>query len=703
MKKLLFFLFAALAFVACTQNDVEELAANRQTLPETLTVGFEGSDTRIQLNEVQKTVWNAGDEVSVFYQSYTNMKWTFQGEDGDRSGVLKAEDKNYGEQVMDDIIIVYPYSSDYRINLNNKTVLAKLPASQRYKDGSYGKGGNIMVTAGDLDSYKLRSVCGWLRIDLTGDGQTVHKITLRGNNEEQLAGLVNIDMQSAEIASFANDSSLVVEDALYTEITLNCSEGVELGAESKSFYIGVLPQTFEKGLTINIECNGCEPMTISTTAKLVIERNHIKPLESVEHSSEYKDDAKQILYTATEMVKAHSRYPWTLDTFGANILSHEWNSATGEGVITFDTSVKTIGDYAFYKCSSLTSITIPDSVTTIGWGAFLECNNLSEFSSQFAKDNGRILVIDGSLVAFAPAGLTEYSIPDGVMIIGGGTFYSCNSLTSITIPNSVTAIEDRAFYNCDSLTSVTIGDSVTTIGDGAFSDCDNLTSVTMGDNVTTIGEWTFAYCYNLTSITIPDSITTIGWGAFAYCDSLTSITTGDSVTTIGDQAFYGCSHLSSVTFGNSLTTIGEWAFCECSRLSSVTIPDSVTTIGDWAFRGCTFLTSVTISDNSVATIGDGVFYECTYLSSVTIGKSVEIIGDDVFAHCLYLRTVYCKATTPPTVAVKDGYWGAFARNASDLKIYVPIKSVEAYKSAEYWSNKADYIVGYDFEKGEVAE
>lgn len=38
----------------------------------------------------------------------------------------------------------------------------------------------------------------------------------------------------------------------------------------------------------------------------------------------------------------------------------------------------------------------------------------------------------------------------------------------------------------------------------------------------------------------------------------------------------------------------------------------------------------------------------------------------------------------------------FPNNASDLKIYVPRASVEAYKTAEYWSDHADYIVGYDF-------
>ncbi|MDO4995493.1 MAG: leucine-rich repeat domain-containing protein, partial [Bacteroidales bacterium] len=44
---------------------------------------------------------------------------------------------------------------------------------------------------------------------------------------------------------------------------------------------------------------------------------------------------------------------------------------------TIPGSVTSIGDYAFYGCSGLTSITIPSSVTSIGSDAFSGCNNLT--------------------------------------------------------------------------------------------------------------------------------------------------------------------------------------------------------------------------------------------------------------------------------------------------------------------------------------
>ena len=163
-------------------------------------------------------------------------------------------------------------------------------------------------------------------------------------------------------------------------------------------------------------------------------------------------------------------------------------------------SVTWIESYAFYGCDRLTSVNIPDSVTSIGEGAFGVCGSLQEFKGIFASEDGRCLIIDGTLTSFAPAGLTEYTIPDSVTYIGYYAFYNCTSLTRVNIPDSVTKIGDEAFYNCNSLTSVTIGNSVTTIGNLTFSVCDSLTSITIPDSVTSIGDWAFTECFALTSV-----------------------------------------------------------------------------------------------------------------------------------------------------------------------------------------------------------
>ena len=121
---------------------------------------------------------------------------------------------------------------------------------------------------------------------------------------------------------------------------------------------------------------------------------------------------------------------------------------------TIPNSVKEICREVFADCTSLTSITIPNSVTEIEDGVFLGCTSLKAFYGKFATADNRSLVIDGKLIAFAPAGLTEYTIPDGVSSIGYNAFEGCTSLTSVTIPNSVTQIGLNAFGDCTSLVSV---------------------------------------------------------------------------------------------------------------------------------------------------------------------------------------------------------------------------------------------------------
>ena len=430
----------------------------------------------------------------------------------------------------------------------------------------------------------------------------------------------------------------------------------------------------------------------------------------------------QIWYTSTdsEIVEPCSgvfnNYADVLTTFGVNIVSNTY--VDGKGVIEFDGDVTIIGDYAFHYCSSLTSVTIPDSVTTIGDYVFIGCSSLTSVT---IPDS--VTTIGSSVFAYCSS-LTSVTIPDSVTTIGDYAFSSCSSLTSVTIPDSVTTIGIHAFAYCSSLESVTIPDSVTTIGVYAFFLCESLTSVTIPDSVTEIGEGAFALCSNLqefqskfasedgrcliidgvlntfapaglTEYTIPDSVTTIGVYAFSNCSSLTSVTIPDSVTTIGDYAFEDCSSLTSVTIGNSVTSIGDGAFYNCSSLTSVTIGDRVTIVGGFAFYNCSSLTSVTIPD-SVTKIGKNAFEDCSRLTSVTIGDSVTTIGNEAFYNCESLTSVYCKATTPPAALFYNGFWDAFDDNASDRKIYVPMESVNKYKSAKGWNDYADYIVGYDF-------
>ena len=165
--------------------------------------------------------------------------------------------------------------------------------------------------------------------------------------------------------------------------------------------------------------------------------------------------------------------------------------------------ITSIGNNAFWGCSSLESIVIPESVTSIGDWAFCDCSSL-----------------------------TSIVIPKSVTSIGDYAFAECASLESIVIPESVTSIGNFAFQYCSSLTSIEIPSSVTSIGEGAFYNCSSLSSINVSENneiYSSIDGVLFSkdkkelvsYPAGKGNVyEIPESVTSIGEEAFCYCSSL---------------------------------------------------------------------------------------------------------------------------------------------------------------------------------------
>ena len=255
---------------------------------------------------------------------------------------------------------------------------------------------------------------------------------------------------------------------------------------------------------------------------------------------------------------------------------------TGLSSIEIPNSVTSIGEYAFYNCSGLQKVIVSDIAAwcNISFGDGY-ANPLSKAHYIYSDKNTEIkdLIIPNSVTSIGGyafyncSGLTSVTIPNSVTSIGTYAFRDCSGLTSVEINSN--AILSKSYNSSSSLNDVfgdlvqnyIIGNDVTSIGDYAFCGCTGLTSIEIPNSVTSIGTYAFAYCTGLTSVTIPNSVTSIGTYAFRDCEGLTSIEISNSVTSIGAYAFYN-THLKSVIIGSGVLSIGSGVFSYYSHYSS---------------------------------------------------------------------------------------------------------------------------------------
>ena len=433
-------------------------------------------------------------------------------------------------------------------------------------------------------------------------------------------------------------------------------------------------------------------------------------VETIGDSAFYTETLKEVSMPIVEGISFYDVFynPEKVEITSGNAVPNEYFYDDHDRVnslksVILPKSIASIGNGAFYNCSSLTEITIPSSVTsigdsafsytaiesilipksveTIGFGAFAFCPlkaySVEADNANYASKGGVLYNSDCSkLIAYPAGAATSFEIPSGVTEIGDAAFYGCVLLTDVTIPNSVTTIGNSAFNRCKSLKSVSIPGTVTSIGDYAFLSCDGLTSIVIPDSVTSIGDSAFSSCDALANVTISNGVESIGDSAFEFCDGLTSIVIPDSVTSLGNRAFfysalkdiklsnnltgigsytfYKCTGLKKIVIPNSVTSISENAFEDCTSLESVSIPNSVKAIGSSAFKSCAGLTSVVIPE-SVTSIGDSAFLSCAGLTSIVIPDSVISIGDYSFANCEKLENVTLSGNL--TKIAKDSFYG----------------------------------------------
>lgn len=86
------------------------------------------------------------------------------------------------------------------------------------------------------------------------------------------------------------------------------------------------------------------------------------------------------------------------------------------------------------------------------------------------------------------------------------------------------------------------------------------------------------------------------------------------------------------------------------------------------------------------------FCENLNITSIIIPETIMAVQEFIFSGCSNLKTIFIKN---PNVITLKGPLSATSFS-SDLIIYVPTASLNAYKTANRWSNYSNKITAYDF-------
>ena len=295
-------------------------------------------------------------------------------------------------------------------------------------------------------------------------------------------------------------------------------------------------------------------------------------------------------------------------------------------------TVTEIGDYVFYKCTSLTSITLPATLKSIGESAF------------------------------AYSGVYNMTLPEGLTYIGKSAFEWGANLYTVSLPETLTSIGKNVFANCWYLNQVSLPATLVSIGDNAFAYCSAIYEISLPAALKSIGNSAFEGCTHLTGVNCPEALTSIGNGAFAECTALESVTLPEALTAIGESTFAGCTHLTSVSLPDNIASIGESAFAGCTRLGEINFPENLSTIGAKAFQNC------------------------SPLKTLEFGSKITKIGELAFNNCDKVTKITINALTPPEIGnPSSSTTASLPYSYYNYEVWILADAYDDYKAHEYWS------------------
>ena len=661
MKNRFFILgLAAVLFAACAVNEVDKANPAMADGGEDVTfyASIEGADTRVYADDQLRVLWNADDRVSIFNRTTYNRQYRFDGQDGDNSGVFKKvpTDDFVTSNPLDYVYSVYPYKEETKIS-NDGELTVFLPAEQTYREDSFGLGANTMIAVADDNELMFKNLCGYLMLRLYGDNVAVTSISLKGNNNEPLAGKASV------VAAIGADPTLSLDASATGVITLTCPTPVTIGttaATATAFWLVVPPTTFTNGITITVETGDGRRFEKRTTGRLVISRNTRSKMAALEVIPGYMNPSHYLTFTSE----------------GTTTLSlRNYMGNAPELYYSFDKTIWTQWDYSELSFTGSRPLYLcgdnPDGLSTVEDDTLYYSTFISGGSNFSVSGDIMSLINKDEAVTVIPSSHCFDSL-----------FRLCSGLTSGPELPATTLTEycyHYLFGGCTSLTTAPALPATTLAGDCYRYMFDNCTSLTTAPELpaTTLAEGCYRCMFQLCSgLAVAPELTAIVLAARCYDGMFyecTGLTTAPELpaTTLADncyrQMFKGCTSLTTAP-ELPATTLAERCydgmFWLCPSLAAApALPATTLDRECYArmFYGCTSLT--TAPELPAPLVAEACYYEmfsdCTSLTSAPELSAMVLESDcyrSMFKNCSSLTTA---PELPATTLASNCYISMF--------------------------------------------
>ena len=676
-----------------------------------------GAETRTHLSESESGIyypyWTGEEELAVFINERTiPLRFTFVSGKDTREAVFS------GPGTGNHYVALYPNGAEGSLSESDLTLI--LPAEQSYKPGTFGEGAFPMLAVGFESTLSFKNLCSVLKVSLTGSA-SVQAITFKANDPgTAVSGKARVRIDNPE-----NPVLTMFEDGS-SSVRLACGSVALSETTPTDFFVVIPPGTYKGGFTLGIKTSD-GTVTRSTQEDIVFERSQIRSVPAFECTGAEVDPEdipdNMLLYSTTD----GSLCRFWEDSFDRKIVSHTLENGRGKIVfdgplkkvgsgfvdvrgycivtdIIFPPTVEEIGYYAFSN-SPLKSVRLPKNLKSVHYFAFNRCPQLERFYGPNASSDGKAIVIDGEMVAYAGVVDEVMVIPEGVRSIKDFCIADClteeasDKVKEIIFPEGLVGVgRPRKDYSNLSLMKnleyITLPSTFSNIEDtyGTFIGFPNLKKFKgscpyiQDDGNCLIDEYGCLFAYagaGISAYAVPEGVRDIAGYVFSGKDDIRGLSLPTTIDYIpkpmvaGKNLSYFFGPLASED-GHSLVRNGK-VEAVITNLEEYVSPENITCIASSAFLS-SYAKRIIIRDCVTSIEGDS-FAWVNCLETLVLSKSLKSVGSYSFGNNQDLHAIYFRSPAPPSC----GNPTSNVAFPSDFVAYVPKGSLEAYQNASQWS------------------